>query len=84
MHETVATTNRGVSGSLVETTDVRQMKFEAMYLTASTLDIEVGVTHYRAPGAAWGQFAVLFIVTNHGAQTQEAKRTSPSAPFTVW
>ncbi len=79
MQETVATTNRGVSGSLVETTDVRQMKFEAMYLSASTLDIEVGVTHYRAPGAAWGQFAVLFIVTNHGAQTQEAKEAEAKA-----
>jgi len=82
MKETVALRNQGVSGYLVETTDVRQMKFDPSYLTASTLDLEVGVTHYRAPGAAWGQYAVLFVVVNHGAQTREAKRVSkPSSVF---
>jgi hypothetical protein len=27
-----------------------------------TLDIELGVTHYKPEGAAWGQYAVLVVV----------------------
>lgn len=67
---------RSVSGYLLETTDVKLLKFDPMFLDASTLEVEVGVTHYRAPGAAWGQYAILFVVTNHGARTSTAKRTN--------
>ncbi len=38
------------------------------------------MTHYRAPGAAWGQYAVLFVILDHGPMTRMAKREqSPSA-----
>ena len=54
------------------------MPFEPLFLASSTLELEIGVTHYRAPGAAWGQYVVLFIVVNHGSMTQQAKRRVPS------
>jgi hypothetical protein len=41
---------------------------------SSTLTLELGVTHYRAPGAAWGQYVVFFVVVNHGKPVREAKR----------
>jgi hypothetical protein len=64
---------RSVQGYVVETTDVKQMQWDPTLVESSTLDVEVGVTHYRAPGAAWGQYVVLFVVVNHGNPVREAK-----------
>jgi predicted PilT family ATPase len=65
-------------GYTVETTDVKQLKFDSILTQSSSLNVEVGVTHYRAPGAAWGQYVVLFVVLDHGAPTREAKLAAPS------
>lgn len=65
-----------VNGYVVETNDVKLMKWDPMLLESSTLDVEVGVTHYRAPGAAWGQYVVLFVVLNHGKPVREATRAT--------
>jgi hypothetical protein len=54
------------------------MHFDPVLLTSSTLEVEVGVTHYRAPGAAWGQYVVLFVVLDHGAPAKMAKLTPKS------
>lgn len=75
------TLQKDVGGYVVETSDVKLMKFDPMLLTASTLDLELGVTHYRAPGAAWGQYVVLFVVVGHGAPTREAKRGGVTQHF---
>ncbi|HWZ87721.1 MAG TPA: hypothetical protein VNW92_02690 [Polyangiaceae bacterium] len=74
--ETVAERSHDASGYLVETTDPKQLTFDPMFLTSSTLDLELGVTHYRAPGAAWGQYVVLFVVVDHGAATRMAKHSA--------
>ena len=74
IHETVAERNHGVTGYLLETTSPSYLRFDPMFLSAATLDVEVGVTHYRAPGAAWAQYVVLFVVVDHGAQTKLAKQ----------
>lgn len=73
LHETVAARSHAASGYLIETTDVKQLRFDPLLLESSTLDLELGVTHYRAPGAAWGQYVVLFVVVDHGATTRMAK-----------
>ncbi len=31
-------------------------------LNRDPLQVEVGVTHYKAPGGAWGQYALIFII----------------------
>jgi len=74
--QAVVSPGREVSGYVLETTDVHLLKFDPMFLDSSTLELEVGVTHYRAPGAAWGQYAILFVVTDHGAPTHLAERHS--------
>jgi hypothetical protein len=81
VQEASFTSQREVGGYVVETSDVKLMKFDPMLLTASTLDLELGVTHYRAPGAAWGQYVVLFVVVGHGAPTREAKRAGSAPHF---
>ena len=69
-------TGKDVRGYVVETNDIKLMQWDPLLVASSTLDVEVGVTHYRAPGAAWGQYVVLFVIINHGSPVREAKRVS--------
>jgi hypothetical protein len=50
---------------------------DPVLVESSSLDVEVGVTHYRAPGAAWGQYVVRFVVLNAGEPVQQAKGEAP-------
>jgi hypothetical protein len=45
-----------------EAIDLREAKWLGEPLGPQTLDVEIGVTHYKPKGAAWGQYAVLVIV----------------------
>jgi hypothetical protein len=51
-----------VQGAWFEAIDLREAKWLGELLGPETLDVELGVTHYKPKGAAWGQFAVLVIV----------------------
>ena len=77
MTEIGNTVHTSINGYIMETTDVSRLHFEASLLTAASLELEVGVTHYRVAGAAWGQYAVLFVILNKGAKTSEARNRTP-------
>jgi len=82
MSEISQTAHSSITGYILETTDVSRIKFDSSLLNPSTLDVEIGVTHYRVPGAAWGQYAILFVILDKGAQTKEAHvRTRSHAKF---
>ncbi|HWA75212.1 MAG TPA: hypothetical protein VG937_22905 [Polyangiaceae bacterium] len=49
-------------GWAVETTDLRQVPWPDELLLPPQLYVEVGLTHYKPKGGAWGQFAVVFVV----------------------
>lgn len=48
---------------LVQTTNLRQMPVPPELLQNGPLNVALGITHYRAPGGAWGQYVVMFLVT---------------------
>ena len=54
--------HRAVNGVYIETSDLKQLPFGDDLLAKGPLDVQVGVTHHKAPGGAWGQYAVLFLV----------------------
>lgn len=58
--------NRPISGWVVETNDLKHLPFDDALLGTS-LEVEVGITHYRAPGGAWGQYVVAFVLYQGGA-----------------
>ena len=62
-----------VSGWVVETTDLKQITWPDVLLDQDPLSVEVGVTHYRAPGGAWGQYAVLFVIREPGGERRTAR-----------
>ena len=51
-----------VNGFALETIDLRDLGGAGELLGPANLDIELGLTHYKPKGAAWGQYAVLFLI----------------------
>jgi hypothetical protein len=58
---------RPVSGVLWETQDLDAIEFPSELLQQGDLALGAGVTFYRAPGGAWGQYVVLFTVVHAAA-----------------
>jgi hypothetical protein len=67
---------RAVQGYMFETSDLKQLPFPDVLLTPGSIEVEVGVTHYKAPGGAWGQYAVFFAIYDAGVPTQTAERVA--------
>ncbi|HZU85560.1 MAG TPA: hypothetical protein VE987_21670 [Polyangiaceae bacterium] len=70
---------RPARGWVVETTDLKNIPFESSLLSPGPLELEVGVTHHRPPGGAWGQYAVLFVVLENSAPGMTAQRAPSPA-----
>jgi hypothetical protein len=73
----VAQEHVSVSGWVVETADLRQIRWPDQLLQQDPLDVEVGVTHYKAPGGAWGQYAVIFVI-RQAESLRTAKAGTPA------
>jgi hypothetical protein len=65
------TEQRTVYGWALETNDLKQLKWSENLFKPNLQEMSVGVTHYKVPGAAWGQYAVLVVVFD----AAEPKRT---------
>ena len=64
----VERTGSSVRGYVIETTDPAHVEVPAELLSDGPLHVVVGVTHHRAPDAAWGQY-VIFVLVVDGAKT---------------
>jgi len=70
--------HRAVRGWYVETSDLKQLPFTGDLLIRRPIEVQIGVTHHRAPGGAWGQYAVIIaIVGNRATDSKEATAPSP-------
>jgi hypothetical protein len=78
MERVVAKEQRSVGAWMVETADLRQIPWTEEILTEEPLEVEIGVTHYKAPGGAWGQYAVL-VLTRKPANLRTARAQGPGA-----
>ncbi len=73
MQHVVSDQRRSVSGWYVETSDLKDLPFTDDLLARSPLEVQIGVTHHKAPGGAWGQYAVLIAIMGRPASdTKEA------------
>ncbi len=50
---------QNVHGWVMETSDLEYLDFPPELLAQGELKVVIGVTHHRAPGAAWGQYVVF-------------------------
>jgi hypothetical protein len=73
MHHIAYDEHRNVNGWYVETSDLKQLPFTDDLLARRPLEVQIGVTHHKAPGGAWGQYAVIIAVLgNTASDTKEA------------
>jgi hypothetical protein len=52
---------RALKGYLVESTSVEVVDFPPQFLSQPSMQVEVAVTHYKPPGAAWAQLVILIV-----------------------
>jgi hypothetical protein len=57
-----ARAQRGVTGYVMETNDLGYLTFPEVFLQPGRLEVAVGITHYKPPGAAWAQYVLIFVV----------------------
>jgi hypothetical protein len=62
MNTVAQRTRRPVHGYVFETNDLTRVPVPPQLLAAGPMEVIVGVTHHKAPGAAWGQYVVFAIV----------------------
>jgi hypothetical protein len=62
MNTVARRTGRDVHGYVFETNDLSRVPVPRQLLGAGPMEVIVGVTHHKAPGAAWGQYVVFTIL----------------------
>jgi len=67
---------RSVRGWVVATNDLDSLPFPAELMRGGPLSVGVEVTHYREPGAAWGQYIVFLVMEDTGATTPQIQATA--------
>ena len=53
--------SRALKGYVVEATSVDVVDLPPKFLSQPNLALEIAVTHYKPPGAAWAQLVILVI-----------------------
>jgi hypothetical protein len=48
-------------GIVVEATSLDALEIPAEVLSQANLQLEIGVTHYKPPGAAWAQLVIIVV-----------------------
>jgi hypothetical protein len=69
---------QAVRGWVVETGTLQQLPLDKTLLAPGPLEVEVGVTHHRIPGGAWGQYAVLFVILGDSVPSVTARGNGPT------
>jgi hypothetical protein len=54
----------GMQGYLLEAASLDELQIPQEVLRTPTLGLDIGVTHYKVPGAAWAQYAILVVYGN--------------------
>lgn len=58
----VTTTGTAHSAWILETNDLTNLPLQHELMRTQPIEVQVGVTHYKPEGAAWGQYVVLFVI----------------------
>jgi hypothetical protein len=64
LQEAVATLQIDMQGYIVETTSLDALEIPPEIVAQPNLRVEIGVTHYKPPGAAWAQLMIFVIYTS--------------------
>jgi hypothetical protein len=73
----VERTGRPAHGYVLETNDLTRVEVPPQLLERGPMEVIVGITHHRAPGAAWGQFVIFAIVLGNTPKMTASGATAP-------
>ena len=63
---TVKTAMKAAEAAATEGTSLEALQIPPEVLKQPTLRLDVGVTHYKSPGAAWAQLVILVVFVDYG------------------
>jgi hypothetical protein len=64
----VQRTGKSAQGYVLETSDLTHVDVPRQLLAHGPMEVVLGVTHHRAPGAVWGQYVVFALVLGAAPQ----------------
>lgn len=50
-----------MQGYVIEASSLEELQIPEDVLRQPTLHLDIGVTHHKAPGAAWAQYTILVV-----------------------
>jgi hypothetical protein len=72
--------HRSVRGWVVATNDLDALPFPAELMRGGAVSVGVEVTHYKEPGAAWGQYVVFLVMEeNEGPSTPQIQAATTTS-----
>ena len=76
MKRCVESTHMGMSGFVVQAAALDELQLPDKLLRQRTLRMDIGVTHFKAPGAAWAQYAVVVLFATESAVNDDSERVA--------
>lgn len=58
----VTTTGVAHVAWILESNDLSNLPLQQELMRTQPIEVQVGVTHYKPEGGAWGQYVVLFVI----------------------
>lgn len=73
LDRSVASTNMSTRLLMIQTASLEELTLPDQILKKPSLRMDIGVTHFKAPGAAWAQYAIVVVfVDDAGAAAEQS------------
>lgn len=79
LQRSVASTNMSTRILMIQTSSLDELELPDEVLRQPSLRLDIGVTHFKAPGAAWAQYAivVVFVAQDQSADSERVASVAP-------
>jgi hypothetical protein len=76
MKRCVESTQMGMSGFVIQASSLDELQLPDNLLRQRKLRMDIGVTHFKAPGAAWAQYAIVVLFATDVGGTDDSERVA--------
>jgi hypothetical protein len=76
MQRCVESTHMSMSGFVLQAASLDALQLPDKLLQQRKLRMDIGVTHFKAPGAAWAQYAVVVLFASDPGGTDGSERVA--------
>jgi len=79
LQRSVESTQMSTSALMIQTSSLDELELPAELLRQPVLRMDLGVTHFKAPGAAWAQYAIVVVFVMNGQEMADAEQVASIA-----